>query len=285
MPQPALLCAALALAALPHAASQDSLVGECLLSASCDMVTAFEGGPGCDLTGDGQNTSCYEIMSRSMDNLQQNQGSSLVEDVCAAAIRAMTGQCPACSDCAPEEFDACGPGYELQGYPNEDDTTGYYSCQNYLEGSGSPPTSEHAVSAGTAGVQECAALCDADLTCTHFGKYGAYCDGPCDSSWETKCFLIGDCGEQQLYKKQRGFGAVYCEKQVSTEGPERLFASGWPLARGGAPGAAAAAALVAALSAVLAGAAVAFRRSRARGAASAPLVGGCEEGASSEEGR
>jgi len=143
----------------PKPRVQDTVsVGHCLLSASCD-----EEGPGCE------GTSCYEFMSRSMAMLEQTQTSTLIEDTCAPALKAMTGQCAECSGCGP---------------PKE----------------------------------------------------------------------------------------------------ERLFASGWPLARRGPPGAAAAAALAAALSALLAGAAAALRRPRAVGAASAAaLVGAPEEGASSEE--
>ena len=112
--------------------------------------------------------------------------------------------------------DACGAGYELHGYPTPDDTTGYYSCLNWDAGTGSPPTTLHTVSAGTAGVQECKALCDADSTCTYFTKYGAYCD-PCHSSWETRCYLIRQCGGlPHVRQVSQPFGAVTCEKQATT---------------------------------------------------------------------
>ena len=109
----------------------------------------------------------------------------------------------------------CGQGYELQGY-GAGGTTGFYYCHNWNQGTGSPATTWQTVSSGLAGVAECKALCDSDSTCTYFGKYGAYCDGACNSYWETKCLLIRQCGAQGLNSATSSYGAVYCEKVSGT---------------------------------------------------------------------
>lgn len=101
----------------------------------------------------------------------------------------------------------CGKGYDLEGGT----ASQYTYCKNWQAGTGTPATTEVAVSAGLAGVAQCKSHCDADDACTHFGKYGVKCEGTCSTSWNTRCFIIRDCGTQSV-NDAGNYGAVYCKK-------------------------------------------------------------------------
>jgi len=118
-----------------------------------------------------------------------------------------------CDALRADTADPCGSGYLLQGVP-AGSVAGYKYCSNYEKGKGNPATTHHTVSSGVEGVAECKKLCDDDLSCTYYAKYGAYCNGICKSAWETKCIIIRNCGTQVKYPNTGGYGAVWCQKQA-----------------------------------------------------------------------
>jgi hypothetical protein len=107
----------------------------------------------------------------------------------------------------------CGGGYRMEGFRRSTETYGYQFCEKYELGS------LVNVSAGQAGAEECKALCDADPTCMVYTKYGVACisgqaanPGKCNSTWETRCYLIADCGNFFARGHTGMYGAITCSK-------------------------------------------------------------------------
>lgn len=111
----------------------------------------------------------------------------------------------------------CGDGYQLHGYPGLNDTSGYRYCHNWNNGAA---TLFRTVAPGSQGAAECKALCDANPEQCHvYAKYGVFCDGSCDTDYETKCMLIYDCGGWGTNSSMSDMGAIYCENKARAPHP------------------------------------------------------------------
>jgi hypothetical protein len=112
------------------------------------------------------------------------------------------------------DINYCGNGYTMAGYPEPTSTGAFHFCENWQQGAGSPPTTYYTVAAGMAGIEACKKICDDDSNCTHYTKGGVFCGSnyasSCNTTWETTCGIVRDCGFMQLKNPSGQWGALHC---------------------------------------------------------------------------